>query len=243
MTGRDRIQLQRTFGPGIGYMTVFYMLLSACREIRDNFAPELWAAYGYRAPPTLFAASEIVVGIVVTIPIVIFMLIKSNIHALVSYHLLIISGIVLTGIVAALYASGSANGFTFMVLSGIALHFAYVPFSNIIFELILATFRYKANNGFLMYICDSLGYLAGVAVVMVRNFAMPHLAWDHFYVIVNYALALSGTVLMSLSLAYYLGKYRHIGRGRSYYSEPRLLGTTMRMKSIDDHGAGETETK
>jgi hypothetical protein len=130
-----------------------------------------------------------------------------------------------------------------MVLSGIAVHLAYVPFSNIIFELILATFRYKANSGFLMYICDSLGYLAGVAVVMVRNFAMPHLAWDHFYVMVNYLLAVSGSVLMSLSLVYYVRKYGRLGRGPSDYREPPLLGTAMRMKSMGDDGLDDSEMK
>jgi hypothetical protein len=124
MTGRDRIKLLRTFWPGIGYMTIFYMLLSVGCETRDNFAPELWVAFSYRAPPTLFTGSEIIIGIVVTIPVLLFMLIKSSIRALVSYHVLLFSGMLPTGTVAALYASSSANGFAFMVLSGIALHFA-----------------------------------------------------------------------------------------------------------------------
>jgi hypothetical protein len=221
MTGYDRVQLLRTFAPGICLMTLLYMILSAARDFRDNFAPELWHAFGYRAAPSLFAVSEVVVGLVVTVPILVFMTIKSHIRTLVAYHLLIVTGMVLTGATAALYASGMCNGLVFMIISGICLHLAYVPFSNIIFELILAVFRYKANSGFLMYLCDSLGYLSSVAVIMVRNFAMPHLAWDHFYVAVNYWLAGTGTVLMSMSLMYYFTKYR--GWGTVDAREPPLL--------------------
>jgi hypothetical protein len=192
-------------------MIVVYMLLSAAKDFRDNFAPELWAAFDYHAPPALFAGSEIVVGFCVTIPILVFMLIKSHIHALVSYHVLIVAAMVATGGITALYAAGSAKGFAFMVLSGIGLHLAYAPFTNIIYDLILVTFTYKANSGLLMYISDSLGYLSSVAVVMVRNFAMPELAWDHFFVMVNYGIAAVGTVLMSLSLVYSVAKYRNVG--------------------------------
>jgi hypothetical protein len=224
MTARDRAKLLRDFRPGITSMVLFYMLLNAARDFRDNFAPELWSAFGYHTAPALFAASEIVVGLVVLIPIICFMFIKSNVTSLVSYHILIIAGMVGTGAVAALYNAGAANGFAFMVLSGIGVHLAYIPFSNIIFELILATFRYKANSGFLMYTCDSLGYLTSLVVVIVRDFGTPHLNWDHFYVKVNYALAGSGLVFMGFSLMYFIWRYETWRMIIFEDSEPPLLG-------------------
>jgi hypothetical protein len=232
MTNRDRVRLLRTFGPGLTVMIIFYMLLNAARDFRDNFAPELWTAFGYRAPPALFAGSEIVVGVCVTIPILVFMLIKSQIRALVSYHILIVAGMAATGGVTALYAAGSANGFVFMVLSGIGMHLAYVPFTNIIYDLILATFAYRANSGFLMYISDSLGYLSSVVVVLVRNFAMPDLAWDHFFVMINYGIAAVGTVLMSVSLMYYVAKYRNVGIDPPEFSGPSLA-TLVRIDELE----------
>jgi hypothetical protein len=224
MTAHDRVKLLRDFGPGIASMILFYMLLNAARDFRDNFAPELWTAFGYHTAPSLFASSEIVVGLVVMVPIIFFMFIRSNLKSLISYHILIIAGMVGTGAVAAVYTAGGINGFAFMVLSGIGLHLAYVPFSNIIFELLLAAFKYKANSGFLMYMCDSLGYLTSLAVVIVRDFGTPHLNWDHFYVNVNYALAGSGVIFMGFSLVYFIWRHERWRMSILEDSEPPLLG-------------------
>jgi hypothetical protein len=145
MTGKNRLKLLKDFGPGILSMTLFYMVLNAVRDFRDNFAPELWTSFGYQTPPSLFAQSEIVVGLVVLIPILCFMKIKSDLTAFILYHVLIILGVIGTGVIAAVYGSEGTSGFKFMVLSGIGLHLAVVPFSNIIFELLLTTFQYKAK--------------------------------------------------------------------------------------------------
>jgi hypothetical protein len=215
------------FGPGLFAMIVFYMGLNAARDFRDNFAPELWASFGYYTAPSLFATSEGVVGVAVMGPIIIFMLIRSNIRALTAYHVVIIAGMVAAGTVANLYESGGASGFAFMVVTGIGIHLAYVPFSNIIFELILATFKYKANSGFLMYLCDSLGYVTSLIVVLVRDFGAPHIYWDHFYVNICYTMAGSGILLMGFSLMYYLWRYRGWRGGVLDTNEPPLLGAEI----------------
>jgi hypothetical protein len=207
MSGKDRLKLLNDFRPGILSMVLFYMFLNAARDFRDNFAPELWASFGYDTAPSLFAKSEMVVGIVVVIPILCFIQITANLKAFIAYHVLIIAGMMATGGIAAVYAQERASGFVFMVLSGIGLHLAVVPFSNIIFELLLSTFKYKANSGFLMYVCDSLGYLASLAVVIFRDFGAPTIAWSTFYVRICYGLAGIGVVLMGFSLGYYIWRY------------------------------------
>jgi hypothetical protein len=207
MTGRDRLKLLKDFGPGIVSMTLFYMVLNAARDFRDNFAPELWVSFKYRTPPSLFAKSEIAVGVVVMIPILCFITIKKHLKAFIAYHILIISGMIGTGVIAVIYEAEKTSGFIFMVFSGIGLHLAYIPFSNIIFELLLTTFKYKANSGFLMYVCDSLGYLASLAVVIVRDFVAPTLEWGTFYINICYMLAVTGFVLMGFSLLYFVWRY------------------------------------
>jgi hypothetical protein len=47
-----------------------------------------------------------------------------------------------------------------------------------------------------MYVCDSLGYLASLAVVIVRDFAGPELAWSTFYIKICDGLAVTGFVLI-----------------------------------------------
>jgi hypothetical protein len=195
------------FAPGFVVMIVFYMALTAFRDFRDNFAPELWTAFGYGTPPTIFAVSELIVGVIVLIPIALFMLIKSQIATLVAYHVLIIGGMVVTGFCAFLYKIGSLSGLYLMVISGIALFCAYVPFGCVIFDLLIATFHVKATSGFLIYVSDSLGYLSSVAILLVKNFAVPDWSWDQCFVYMSFGMAGLGIVCMTVSLIYFTRKY------------------------------------
>lgn len=219
MSGAERLRFLRIFWPGVLVMTVFYMLLTAFRDFRDNFAPELWAAFGYPDAPSVFSVSELAVAIAVCVPIGLFMLIRGNIYVMVAYHILILCGQILLGAVAALYHADLMSGLPFMILTGIGLYVGYVPFNSIIFDVMLAAFEYHANSGFLMYVCDSMGYLASVIILFVKNFAVPDLSWRNFYIYVSYGMAVIGTVLMALSGLYYFYKYRRFLKTRVPLSE------------------------
>lgn len=209
MNGKDRLRLFKEFWPGIILMTVFYMTLTAYRDFRDNFAAELWIAFGYSGEPSVFATSELLVAILVVIPIGLFMLIKKHIYGLIAYHVLILIGMVIVLLSGFLNDFNHVkNGLAIMVLTGVGLYFAYVPFNSILFDLLLSTYEYKANSGFLMYICDSFGYLLSIVILFVKNFATPKLSWLNFYIKISYIMGAVGFVLMCFSLAYYLIKYK-----------------------------------
>jgi hypothetical protein len=156
---------------------------------------------------------------VVLVPIALFVFfIKDHMKTLIAYHVLIFVGMGLVGLFAILHAivKSKGTGMALMIGSGIGLYLAYVPFNNIIWDLILATFEYSANSGFLMYICDSLGYLSSVAVLMGRNFAASSMAWGTFYIGMCCVMAGTGIICMSISFFYYLGKYR---RTKGFHTE------------------------
>jgi hypothetical protein len=209
MSGAERIKLLKEFLPGFAVMIMFYMALSAIRDFRDNFAPELWRAFGYSTPPARFAVPEAIVSLIVSIPIVLFAIfLRDNVRTLVAYHILIIFGMVVVGVLALGYKFKAVSGAVFMIGSGAGLYFAYIPFSNIIWDLILAMFKYKGTSGFLMYVCDSLGYTASTAVILVKNFAEQNIKWDDFYVWLCVGMAVIGVVAMTFALIYFLAKYR-----------------------------------
>jgi hypothetical protein len=189
-------------------MIAYYMVLPACRDSRDNFAPELWTSFGYGTPPTLFAVTELIVGVVVLIPMGLFVLIKSHIRTFIAYHLLIIAGMLVTTLCAFLHSIKSLDGLYLITISRIALFCAYVPFGCVIFDLLIATFRIKATSGFLIYLADSLGYLSSVAVLLVKNFAVPDWPWDRCFVYMSFGVAAIGVVCMLLSLTYFVRRYK-----------------------------------
>ena len=222
MTGADRIRFVKIFFPGLFAMIIFYMFLTAYRDFRDNFAPELWAAFGYESEPSIFTISEIVVAIVVIIPIALFMLIKEKIRIFISYHILILCGQVLVLLCSILVQRGNMSGLVFMVTTGVGLYVGYVPFNSIIFDLFIATFRYPANSGFLQYLSDSFGYLAAVIVLFIKNFASPNLSWLNFFCYISYAMSGIGLFTILVSLFYYIYKYKKWNTNNLIHTSERV---------------------
>lgn len=208
MSHRDRIDFCKIFAPGMILMTLFYMCLTAYRDFRDNFAPELWESFGYDDTPSIFTTSEIIVAVCVVIPIAFFMFIKSKIYTFIAYYILIAAGQVLLLVCTIIIDKDKMKGLYFMIISGVGLYVAYVPFNSIIFDLFLAVFQYKANSGFLMYICDSFGYLCSIAILFVKNFANANLSWLDFFIYISYAMSIAGIVLIVLSFFYSVVKYK-----------------------------------
>lgn len=233
MNQSDRIRLLKEFWPGILSMTIFYMLLTAYRDFRDNFAAELWSLFGYKGAPSVFIISEVIVAIFVVIPVGLFMLIKKNINVLVSYHILIIFSMILPALFAYLYCNKIIeSGLTLMIITGIGLYLAYVPFNSILFDLILSTFEYKANSGFLMYICDSFGYLMSVVVLIMKNFGSSNLSWLSFFIQISYIVGIIGFILMLVSLIYFVVKFKNWNSSHNENVSELLIDQPLEENSL-----------
>lgn len=245
MNRKDRIRLFVEFWPGITVMTVFYMTLTAYRDFRDNFAAELWIAFGYSGQPSVFATSELIVAILVVIPIGLFMLIRRHIIGLIAYHILILVGMVVVLLSAILNDFDHVtNGLAIMVMTGVGLYFSYVPFNSILFDLLLSTYKYKANSGFLMYICDSFGYLLSVVILFIKNFATPNLSWLNFYIKISYIMGALGFFLMCLSLLYYLIKYKKwVNVQNDEVSEMESTDSKNKKYSIENENSDDIESE
>lgn len=240
MENNDRIKFCKIFGPGVGCMIFFNMFLVAYRDFRDNFAPELWDEFGYGGEPSIFSISEIIVAFVVCIPIGLFMLIKSPLHTLIAYHILIIGGSVLIGLCGLLNNSGKLPGLYYMVIAGIGLYFGYVPFNSIIFDALIAAFHYKANSGFLSYVCDSMGYLSSVVILFVKNFGSAHLSWLQFFRILSYTMTIVAAVFLTLAILFCIWKYKHWKSDE--YDDENLEEDIIKIKKLGKNGVvDETE--
>jgi hypothetical protein len=95
-----------------------------------------------------------------------------------------------------------------MVGSGVGLYCAYVPFNCVIYDLMIASFKYAANSGFLIYISDFLGYLASIVVLFIKNFSSEGVTWDRAFMTLAFVVSVVGTVFMCLSLVYTVWKHR-----------------------------------
>jgi hypothetical protein len=163
--------------------------------------------FGEYGNSEVFSTSETIVACCIVVPIGLFMLIKKPIHTSFAYHLLMIGGMILAGGCTFAVRSGKMSGFSYMIVTGVGLYICWIPFSNILFEALIAAFQVPANSGFIMYLCDSGGYLASIAVNFVRNFGSGSSTWLTFFFNLTFGMTALGIFFTAVSLGYFLWKY------------------------------------
>jgi len=206
MNKDERNQFFWLFAVGIVLLTIIYMFLTAFRDLRDNFAADIWSELGYSKTPMIFTYTEIPVAVGVLLIVGSVMWIKNNLRALIINHYIILAGILLTGFSAACFEWHLISAPVWMVLTGLGLYMGYVPFNCILFDRLIAAYKTRGNSGFLIYIADSFGYLASVIVLLYKNFGQANISWLRFIINSSYVLAVIGTVLTLVSIIYFKKK-------------------------------------
>jgi len=90
-----------------------------------------------------------------------------------------------------------------MTFAGLGLYLGYVPYNAVFFERWLASFHYKGNVGFLIYVADSVGYLGSVSVLLVKELGHPDVSWGAFFKESVMIVAVIGGISATLSLLYF----------------------------------------
>jgi hypothetical protein len=208
MTRKDRIKFAVTFLPGLILLVLTYTLLTAFRDFRDFFAADIWNSLGYGDRPALFTATEVPVTITVLVLIGSLMVIRNNFKALVINHIIVLTGFILVGVSTLAFERNLLSAPVWMVLVGMGLYFGYIQFNSIFFDRLIATFRYVSTVGFLIYLADSVGYLGSVGVLLYRSFGQKNVSWLNFFIAGGYIMSVAGSVLILLSLVYFVRKFR-----------------------------------
>jgi len=208
MTGQERVKYTLTFAPGLVLLVLTYMLLTAFRDFRDNFSAEIWQSLGYGDKPGIFTFTESIVAVTVLVVIGSLMVIKNNFKAMVINHVIVLIGMITVGLSTLAYEHELISAPTWMILIGMGLYFGYIQFNSIFFDRLIATFRYVSTVGFLIYLADSFGYLGSVGVLLFKEFGNAELSWLEFFISSGYILSIVGSVLIVLSLVYFILKYK-----------------------------------
>jgi len=200
MNRRQRWDFFRAYAPGLTLLLLIYVGLTIVRTLRDDFAVEIWHDLGVSEAPEVFAQSETVVAIVVTVLNGTAFFIRRNVTALVAVLLMMAAGFVTIGAAVVLQSAGRLSAFPFMVLCGVGLYIPYVAFHTTVFERLIAASRRVGNMGFLMYLADSAGYLGFTAIIVGRTFlSSDTLAATDGEFLPLFRLSVTVTVLFSLA--------------------------------------------
>ncbi len=172
MVRSERAAFLAIHGLGVALLVGSYVLLTAFRDFRDNFAAEIWAALGFERSFGGLLGERGAGG-------------RRRLggdgrphghqgqSAGLAGHptLVVLGGFVLLGASTfAFQAHMLLSPLAWMILSGAGLYAAYTPFNAMLFDRMIAYGGQAGNAGFLIYIADASGYLGSVALLIYRNF-------------------------------------------------------------------------
>jgi hypothetical protein len=236
MGAAARASFLAEYGIGIALLVSAYVLATALRDFRDNFAAELWSGLGYGNAAAVFTASELPVAILALVGLGLIMVVRDNKRALVVIHAVIIAGLVLLGASTLAFQAGWLGPMAWMILSGAGLYIAYTPFNAMLFDRMIAVSGRIGTAAFLIYVADAAGYFGSCALLIWRNFGLMRLNWLQVFTAGAYAASTLGTALVVLSAVFFLRKAASV-RSPLLRSndEPELLGTPAMVPAL---GAG-----
>lgn len=204
MQRNERAAFLREYGLTMTALVMGYVLLTALRDLRDNFAVELWTAMGLGNVASIFSQSELPVAMIALAGLGALMLVRNNMHALLAMHGVIIFGALLLGGSTLAFQAHLLGPLPWMILTGAGLYLGYTPFNAMLFDRMIAVPGRAGNAGFLIYIADASGYLGSIALLLYRSFAVPNIDWLPFFIDCAYVTAVLVSLLTLLSALQFL---------------------------------------
>jgi hypothetical protein len=208
MNKKERMEFIKTFFPGLFMLLIVYIMLTIIRDYRSNFADNIWKETGYANNISLFTRTEIPSSVLVLVIMSLLVYVKKNIRALLINHFLIIMGFALSLSGTLMYIYNLLSPVWWMVVTGIGLYMGYVPFNCMLFERLIASFRYVSTAGFIIYVADSFGYLGSDVVLLIKNFSNANISYSDFFVKMIFGISAFGTGLAIFSSIYFRKKYQ-----------------------------------
>ena len=203
MTTAERGAFLKAYAPGLVAIIIAYVLLTAFRDFRDNFAAEIWTTLGHGGEAGIFSVSELPVAVIALIGMAMVIMIRDNRHALLVIPLMIGGGFALLGLSTLAFQAHLLSPVAWMIVAGSGLYIAYNPVNAVLFDRLVAASGRVANAGFLIYIADSFGYLGSVTLLLWRNFGQGSLDWLQFFTRGAYATSIVGVALTIVAASYF----------------------------------------
>lgn len=200
-----RREFLKKFLPGIIITVVIYTMLTILRDVRDNFEVEIWQMLNVKGEG-IYAKVDGTIAIMILVLVSMLILVKDNLRAFQLIHVQIFLGFIVAGVSTYLFTLDMLNGVLWMILVGLGLYMAYIPYNAIFFERMIATFQVSGNIGFVMYIADSIGYLGSFMIFINKEFMPSTVSWASYFISLVLIVSTVGTVMTLVSYLYFTRK-------------------------------------
>lgn len=200
MDGTQRRRFFRTHAAGLIALVGVYVMLTAFRDFRDNFAAEIWGELGYSGEAGIFTWSELPVAVIVLVALAMLIRVRDNRNGVIWNLILVAIGLAVMGLSTLGFQIGWLGPAAWMIAVGAGLYLSYTPFNALLFDRMIAATGSPGNAGFLIYVADASGYAGSVALLLVRNFAHVSLRWTQFLCDVTYVTCIVGLLATGYGL-------------------------------------------
>ncbi len=170
MDARARRMFLRTHALGLAPLIALYVALTCVRDFRDNFAADLYRAMDVQDASGWMTWGEIPIAMFSLLAMGSIVAIRDNMRAVLAIHLWVGFGAAVAALASLGWLYGAWGGVPLMVGVGLGTYLGYVPFGCALFDRLVAATGQPANAGFLVYVCDSAGYLGSVVLLIGRSF-------------------------------------------------------------------------
>ena len=207
MDAAERRAFIANFRVGLVLLIASYVLLSAFRDFRDNFGPEILRDAGVDNPG-IFAKTETMVAVGILIVMALLQRVTNNFRAFALLNALMLAGAALVGLSTYAYSLELLSAGNWFLLTGLGLYMAYVPCNGLYFERLIASFRYVSTVGFIVTLADWYGYLGSVGVLLYKNFGQATISYREFFMYGAYIMAVLYIGLVVISFAYFRKRFQ-----------------------------------
>jgi MFS family permease len=214
MDREKRREFLQNYFPGLAALVLIYILVTILREVRDNYMADMWRESGETFQSAVFVQTETIISLVMLVMIASMIVIKNNFKALGITHGIMAGGFILSSVTTLLYLWGSISMFGWTTAVGLGLYMVYIPFNSLLFDRLIAAFRFAGTVGFLIYVADSFGYLGSVAVLLSKSIFKLDMNWLYFYQYIVLLMGVIGLAGVVYSFFYFKAK-RNIGVQRA----------------------------
>lgn len=212
MTRADKRNALKEFGFPIACFVMAYSLLTMLRDYRDNFSIEIWNEIDPGWASSVLSTTEMISGFIVLVVIGSLSFVKSNAKGFTFTNIIVLAGIVMTGLTTVLYHYNVIGAFHWMLFIGIGMFLAYTAIQTVLFERMIAFYHLRANAGFFIYICDSIGYLGSVGLLLYKEFFMNTMRWSEVLVSFIYLQTVLSLLLLTASVLFFYKRSKAIRR-------------------------------
>ena len=206
MDGQSRSIFFKQFMGGMIMLLILYFFLTAYRDVRDMYMPEVFAAMGYGTEPMLFSKADLPIALGIMVVMALLNLAKDHRKGLLAVFSVMLGGMILMGVATVLKDLNIISGLWWMILIGFGAYLAYVPFGAVLFERIMASTRAAGTAVFAIYLSDAIGYTGSIGIQLYKDWGQADLNYYQFMRYFTYSMATLGTVLFILSGIYFLAK-------------------------------------